>query len=230
MHEVAKKLSAHFLEKNVIQGWASITESLDQGYNSSYIYDFLFRDAMYHIGELWEKNEITVADEHLATGVSDLLLSKYHLEKKERNISDKGILPITNTGRAMFFCVEGEDHYLGLKMASSLFEEFGWDVYDLGSNLPLEYAEYSIKKWQPEVICISITIRHLLPKLKDTIKRLAAIHPEATIIVGSRLHDEAAFRSCCTEETIIAKDAAFLYQWLNHYQNEASFVKKGVLS
>ncbi|WP_417897190.1 cobalamin-dependent protein [Bacillus haimaensis] len=229
MHEIAKKLSAHFLEKNVIQGWASIKDTIEQGYNSPYIYDFLFRDAMYHIGELWEKNEITVADEHLATGVSDLLLSKYHLEKKEMTLSGTDPVSKTPSNRAMFFCVEGEEHYLGLKMASSLFEEFGWDVYDLGSNLPLDYAEYSLKKWQPEIICISITIRHLLPKLKDTIERLAAIHPQATIIVGSRLHQEAAFLSCCTENTIIAKDAAFLYEWLNNHKSEASFVQKGVL-
>ncbi|MGD6780695.1 cobalamin B12-binding domain-containing protein [Sutcliffiella horikoshii] len=118
---------------------------------------------------------------------------------------------------------------MGLKMASSLFEEYGWDVYDLGSNLPLDYAEYSLKKWQPEVVCISVSIRHHLPKLKETMERLQNISPGTTFIVGSRLHAESAFRSCCTAETLIAKDTSFLFQWLEDYRKEAGIINKGVL-
>lgn len=225
MNEISKKLSEYLLEKDLLKGWHSVKESMNQGYNSSFIYDFILRDAMYRIGEMWEENQITVAHEHLATGTCELILSKYHLEK----LSDRLIENKTSAPRAMFFCVEGEEHDLGLKMASSLFEEYGWDVFDLGSNLPLDYAEYSLEKWKPEVVCISVSIRHHLPTLKETIKRLKQKRPGTTFIVGSRLHAESAFQSCCMADTLIAKDTSFLFQWLENYQKEAGTVDKGVL-
>lgn len=225
MNEISKKLSQFLLEKNVASGWSCVEDTMDQGYNSAFIYDFILRDAMYRIGEMWEENKISVAHEHLATGTCELILTKYHLEK----LNDRLIEENSPSPRAMFFCVEGEEHDLGLKMASSLFEEYGWDVYDLGSNLPLDYAEYSLKKWQPDVVCISLSIRHHLPKLKETIERLQNISPGTTFIVGSRLHAESAFRSCCPAETLIAKDTSFLFQWLEDYRKEAGIINKGVL-
>ena len=225
MNEISKKLSEYLLEKELLKGWGSVKEALVQGYNSAFIYDFIIRDAMYRIGEMWEQNQITVAHEHLATGTCELILSKYHIEKLSSSLIDNNL----SAPRAMFFCVEGEEHDLGLKMASSLFEEYGWDVYDLGSNLPLDYAEYSLDKWKPEVVCISISIRHHLPMLKETIQKLQQKRPGTTFIVGSRLHGETAFQSCCTADTIIAKDLSFLFQWLEDYQKEARAVDKGVL-
>jgi methanogenic corrinoid protein MtbC1 len=36
--------------------------------------------------------------------------------------------------------VENEQHYIGLKMISLLFEEHGWESRMLGANLPSEYT------------------------------------------------------------------------------------------
>lgn len=38
---------------------------------------------------------------------------------------------------AMFACVEGNHHSIGLHMLSDAFETAGWDVLFLGANLPL---------------------------------------------------------------------------------------------
>ncbi|WP_373323212.1 cobalamin B12-binding domain-containing protein [Alkalihalobacterium chitinilyticum] len=144
--EEAKKLALQLLKGDIHSSW-KIIHNLDQiGMNSCYIYDQALRNAMYYIGDLWKNNEITVADEHLATGTADIILTRYILEKK-------GMEP---SKRALFFCIEGEEHVLGLKMVSSFFKEKGWDTQFLGANLPLEYVVYSAKKWKPSVIGISI--------------------------------------------------------------------------
>ncbi|CAG9620500.1 cobalamin B12-binding domain-containing protein [Sutcliffiella rhizosphaerae] len=224
MNEISMKLSQYLLKKDVVSSWSNVHSFLNQGKNSGFIYDNLFRNAMYQVGDLWEQNTITVADEHLATATCELVLAKYHMEKVSNCLNKHKIPP-----RALFFCVEGEEHNLGLKMAASLFEEFGWDVYDLGSNLPVDYAEYSIKKWNPEVVCISISVRHHLSKLQETLQRLEKVNPALTIIVGSRFHQEESFLSCCTPGTLIAQDATFLFEWLENYQKETGRVDKGVL-
>lgn len=40
----------------------------------------LLTPAMQHIGYLWENNQITVADEHLATAICDFVLSKLEIQ------------------------------------------------------------------------------------------------------------------------------------------------------
>lgn len=125
------------------------------------------RNALYYVGDLWKNNEMTVADEHLATGTTDIILTRYLLEKKEMEPSK----------RVLFFCIEVEAHVLGLKMVSSFFKENGWDTQFLGANLPLKYAVYSEKKWKASVIGISVTMVHHIPLLPNYIMELEKARP-----------------------------------------------------
>src|SRR5690606_37226031 len=96
---------------------------------------------MYWIGELWEKNVITVADEHLATAICDFVVSVTEVRRPALNSHKK---------KVMVLGPEGEDHYIGLKMVASLFKENGWEVQYMGPNLPLDAAIDSANRWQPE--------------------------------------------------------------------------------
>ncbi|QFT88461.1 B12 binding domain protein [Bacillus sp. THAF10] len=224
MLDTSIKLSEYLLKKDIQKGWDLLNEAINCGHHSAFIYDSLIRDAMYHVGELWQENKINVAEEHLASATCEYLLAMYAQSNLKKQSSDKDTFP-----RVLLFCIEGEEHNLGLKMASSLFKEFGWDVYDLGDNLPLEYAKYSLQTWKPDVVCLSVSIRHYLPKLKETLHTLKEISPSTTFIVGSRLHDESAFLSCCLPDTLLAKDLDYLYQWLLSYQSQMKEWNRGVM-
>ncbi|MCD1260521.1 B12-binding domain-containing protein [Paenibacillus athensensis] len=78
MYSTAEQLSGLLLAGNARNIWDFVQEHIDAGKNSLYIFDKLFSDAMRHIGYLWEQNWITVADEHLASALCDMMIARYN--------------------------------------------------------------------------------------------------------------------------------------------------------
>ena len=85
---------------------------------------------MRHIGDLWHRGEITVADEHLATDISYRVLA---LQREAFRVADR-----RTRERVMLAAVEGERHVLGLEMAGALLRHEGFDVRMLGADLPID--------------------------------------------------------------------------------------------
>ncbi|PLT29599.1 cobalamin B12-binding domain-containing protein [Peribacillus deserti] len=170
------------------------------------IFDHIVTPSLFYIGELWEQNEISVADEHLATGVCDFVLSRLYPPAGSAGSLAK---------KAMFFCLEGEQHYLGLKMVSSLFEEKGWSTRNLGPNLPLEYAFNYARDWRPNIIGLSVSIVYHLPKLKTCVEALAKLPYKPIILVGGRLAGKYDLEPYCENKAVILKDLESLESWVS---------------
>ncbi|SIS43599.1 cobalamin B12-binding domain-containing protein [Salimicrobium flavidum] len=140
------------------------------------VHEEIITPAMYHVGELWKRNEISVADEHLATAICDYIMTLLSPRNYE-----------THGRKAVFFNVEEEEHHLGLKMAADLFREEGWEARFLGSGVPNDHVLAQIEKFQPEVICVSASLSYRVPSLQKIIRILRERIPEAFILIGGRI-------------------------------------------
>jgi methanogenic corrinoid protein MtbC1 len=176
----------------------------------------LFTAAMHYIGDLWENNEITVADEHLATATCDFVLSRLLYSPPQ------AVQPL-KSGKAMFLCVEGEQHYLGLKMVNGLFEEEGWETKYFGPNLPLEHALSKAKEWEPNVVGLSFSIVHHLPQLKHYVRKLSQLPNQPTILIGGRLASRHDLLADCADKAFIVHDLEELKDWLIQYKEKGEF-------
>ncbi|MCM3664840.1 B12-binding domain-containing protein [Mesobacillus subterraneus] len=205
------ELSQHLLDGNQEAAWQILDEERKAGKNSLYIYESLVTNAMRHIGYLWETNKITVADEHLATSTCDFLLARY-LWQKQRDLDAPSI-----GKKAMFLCVENEQHYLGLKMSSQLFSEGGWETRFHGPNLPLEYVKKAALDWKPDAICISFSILYHAEHLEPYIKELEKLPNRPAIIVGGRLLDKYEFSRHGSERTLFIKNLEGVKDWLDRH-------------
>ncbi|MFC0523817.1 B12-binding domain-containing protein [Pontibacillus salicampi] len=168
--------------------------------------------AMYYIGELWEKNEITVADEHLATAVCDFLLSK--LDSRVESAGREG------DKKVLLFGVEEEQHYLGLKMVASVFREYGWKVRYLGPNLPIDHAKQQIDVYKPDVIGISASLSYRLPTLKNVVASLISLNWKPTILLGGRMTKEYDLSAMFANEVLIMDGLETLQYWLEEEQTK----------
>lgn len=208
MNQSIHKLASYLLEGNERAAMDYVKTAVH--YPRIELFRELFTPAMQYIGELWEKNEITVADEHVATATCDFLLSRLY--------------PLTDNKpskkRAMFLCLEGEQHYLGLKMVNSLFEEEGWDTLYFGPNLPLEYAMKKAETWQPDVIGLSVSIVYHLPQLKSYIESFSNLVSNPTILVGGRIVDYYDLTDYCSAQTEIIGDLDELGTWMKNVKHE----------
>ncbi|WP_052504556.1 cobalamin B12-binding domain-containing protein [Rossellomorea aquimaris] len=140
-------------------------------------YEKVIKPSMYRIGDLWEKNQITVADEHLATATLKYLLATVFTHQEA----------LENHPKALLFCIEGEHHSLGLELANEVFKEKQWNTRYLGANVPVKDALTFIDAWKPHAIGISIGMTTELSRLKECIEEIRDHHPKIEILVGGRL-------------------------------------------
>ncbi|MBM7094347.1 cobalamin B12-binding domain-containing protein [Bacillus sp. H-16] len=182
-------------------------KSLRKKHSRLELYMNVITPAMYEVGRLWEENEISVADEHLATGVCDFVLSQTEYDLVHTQHNDA--LP-----KAMFFSVQDEWHQLGIKMVSILFKEKGWNVRYLNANLPLDHAINNAKVWKPEVVGMSLALAHRLTDLPDYLEAFAKLPSKPKILIGGRIMSSYDFTEAVTPNTKVIKDLYQLDDWL----------------
>jgi MerR family transcriptional regulator, light-induced transcriptional regulator len=100
------------------------------------------------VGESWEAGEISVAQEHLASGVV-----RAHLE---RLLADSRA---AIRGTAVLACAPGERHELGLLMLAVLLRADGWQVAYLGADTPVGDAVELAEQSGARLLCFSATMR-----------------------------------------------------------------------
>ena len=156
----------------------SIVQSLlDDGCHLLDLYEQLFRRSLYEVGDLWAKNLITVAEEHIATAITERLLSQ---------LQDLSTTDGNERKRVVISCVTSDLHQIGAKMVANLFETHGWDTYFLGANMPITELLGAIDRVKPDVICLSLALIENLKTLEVTIREIRSNHPQTPIVAGGR--------------------------------------------
>lgn len=123
----------------------------------------LFQPALYAIGLLWQRNEITVAQEHLATAIAQNILAQLYASAAFEP-------PLTR--KALFAGVPENQHIVGLRMVGDAFELAGWSVQYLGANTPTEDLVAQVDLWRPEVVGLSASLVQQLSAVKETVSAL----------------------------------------------------------
>lgn len=140
-------------------------------------YQNTIQPAMYEVGAKWEQGEISVAEEHLATALTQTVVAS--LQGRNQTLAK-------SRGRAIIASITGELHDLGARMVSHCFEADGWDVTFLGANLPLLDLRNISKKNKPAFIGLSLAMPyylHYVRKIVDTFKSDPELQ-EIPIMVG----------------------------------------------
>jgi methanogenic corrinoid protein MtbC1 len=125
----------------------------------------LVQPALYQIGKLWEHNCISVAQEHLATAITQNALAAGFARAEFRE---------PNGRSAVFACVEDNHHGIGVRMVSDAFEVAGWDVSFLGTNTPTPAIVSFVAETNPNLLGLSAGLAHHVITLRDVIARVRA--------------------------------------------------------
>lgn len=139
------------------------------------LYTDLFQKSMYSVGELWERNEISVSREHLATTITENMLSITYPHLFTGVQSEK---------KAIISCTANEYHQLGGKMVADIIEMHGWDAHFLGANTPVKELLKFIDEIQPDFIGLSLAVYFNLPALKVTLEAIHTHFQNLDILVG----------------------------------------------
>jgi methanogenic corrinoid protein MtbC1 len=148
-----------------------VDQGLARGVAVPALYLEVVQAAQYRIGELWQQNRISVAQEHVATAISQLALAELYRA-----------LPCEprHGRRALVACVGGERHELGTRTTADFFEMGGFDVRYLGADVPTDSLVAMLREDPPDLLVLSVTMSFHLDALREAVAR-------ARETVGDRL-------------------------------------------
>lgn len=116
--------------------------------------------AMYDIGRMWERNQLSVAMEHFATSTVARIMSALYMQVP---------MPLHAKGNALVTSAPNEFHELGGRMVADLLELDGWNVTFLGANTPTEDLIALAKVLHPFIIAISVAMPFNVDGVQRTI-------------------------------------------------------------
>ncbi len=135
----------------------------------------LVQPALYEVGRRWQANEASVAQEHLATAIAQSLLTGGLLRSKS---------PVWNGRKVLLACVQDNHHAVGLQMVSDAFQLAGWQVQSLGANVPTSALIGQVRKYQPDLLGLSVSFPHQLRVVRDLLAQLPDNGARPAVIVG----------------------------------------------
>lgn len=182
----------------------AVDEALAAGLGVSVIASEVIGAAQREIGQLWQEDRINIAQEHMATAISQLALAYLYQKAESRPRLGKRILVA---------CVEGERHEFPARLLADALDMAGFDVRFLGADVPTASLARTLAEMpaeeRPHLVALSATMAFHLPALRAATSAVrAALGPDVPIAVGGHICEWT--RDVCTDvgATFTAADAA----------------------
>jgi methanogenic corrinoid protein MtbC1 len=203
--ELGRAYAAAVLAGDEVAAELVIRDALEAGLSVAEVDERIIAQALWLVGELWERGEISVADEHLATEITVRVLA---LEREARRVA---------RGRPahliMLATPAGEQHVVALRMVANLLVDAGYDVMMIGADVPAQALASMAGRHRPDVICLSGTMPGSGDRMLMTIHEVERLWAGAGFIVGgrgltSRIQSRPGIEVCCRiTEVVEAVDA-----------------------
>jgi diguanylate cyclase (GGDEF)-like protein len=141
------------------------------------LYQRVIAPAMWRIGQLWEKGEISVADEHLATALTHQVMASVYGPSLGHKVKP---------GRILMAAVEGEQHALGLRMAADVVELAGYETIYLGADVPMDGLLQAVAARSPDLVGLSATMPDSIQTLDRAIAEIQRVNPKLIVLFGGQ--------------------------------------------
>jgi diguanylate cyclase (GGDEF)-like protein len=152
--------------------------ALETGMEVAAVQARVIAPAMRWIGELWQHGSANVGDEHLATAITQEVLSRLFTTALQSQPRSRE--------RVMLAAVQGEQHVLGLRMAADVLEGAGFDVLYLGADMPLAALLETCSAHAPVALGFSVSMPLNVPTLIWEIEAVCALEDPPAIFAAGR--------------------------------------------
>jgi corrinoid protein of di/trimethylamine methyltransferase len=174
--EILEKLKKAVIEYDEDVAKETAEEALKEGVNPN---DAIFNglvSGMQEVGRLFEAQEYFVPELLMC---ADALYVGLDILKPHVSQLDLGV-----KGSVVIGTVEGDVHDIGKNIVKMMFDVAGFEVYDLGKDVPLDkFVEEQIKT-DSELVCLSAMMTTTMVGMKKVIDDLKAKNPDIKIMIG----------------------------------------------
>jgi methanogenic corrinoid protein MtbC1 len=143
------------------------------------VFDDVVRAAMDLVGRRWETDQWTISEEHLAS----VALANALARVRPADELDRRAGPV-----AVLAGPEGEQHVAGLMCLAQVLEEDGWQVDNLGANVPAADLVRFVRSREVDLIALTVATEARIPALRQTVDALRDAAPERApaLMIGGR--------------------------------------------
>jgi methanogenic corrinoid protein MtbC1 len=174
-------LMADLMEKETI---AMVKEMVKGGTDSMEILDAA-RSAMEVVGKRFENGEYFIPDLFMAgemmRGITEIV--KPYLKKGDTS---------TKKGKVLIGTVAGDIHDIGKDIVTFMLDVSGYDVLDLGIDVPVNTFVEKTREFQPQVVGLSGFLTLAFDSMKKTVEALeqAGLRDQVKIMIGGGQMDD----------------------------------------
>lgn len=173
----------------------------------------VIQPALYNIGSLWEKGEISVAREHLASAIVTRVMASLY---------PKFIILEQTKGNAIVTAAPNEYHEIGPRMVADMLEMDGWDIKYTGANTPPgDLVDLALAK-SPLFIAISVGMPFNINRTQELIKLIRSqkqLNDTKIMVGGQCLNMSSQVKKAIGADGTgdLARDAVLLAaEWWNN--------------
>jgi MerR family transcriptional regulator, light-induced transcriptional regulator len=170
------------------------------------VYHGLLTEALYEVGRRWERGEATVAEEHIATGISEVVLPQvaFHLPRAPRR-----------RRTAIVACVPGELHAIGSRVIGDFIEAAGWDVLYVGAPTPAGALCELVVGRNADAVALSASTPERLVEVDEVLARLQTLPSPPFVAVGGQAFATASAATSVRDGAVFVRTPEALVVALN---------------
>lgn len=154
-----------------------VVSLLEDGTDIKEIYIELLQKSLYKIGKMWEEGNISIAEEHIASKITEYLIDTSIHDIKQPEPTGKSLL---------LTCIDKEFHDLGARMVANLFEMHGWKTVFPGANTPKKEVLDMIEIFKPDVVGISFSLYINYIRFFELVESIKLKFPDQQVLIGGQ--------------------------------------------
>ncbi len=158
----------------------SVKEAAQQGLDDGHVPLELIMDGlaagMEIVGDLYDRNEYFVPEVLMCADAlyAGLAILRPHVPKQEAGLNAQVVIG----------SIQGDVHDIGKNLVKMMFDVAGWDVHDLGRDVPLEKFVEEQMRTDSEVVAMSAMMTTTMLGMKKVIKMIKEKNPNVAIMLG----------------------------------------------
>ncbi|TJX13747.1 cobalamin-binding protein [Tissierella creatinini] len=155
-------------------------EYIDAGYDALEGITAGLVDGMNRAGQMYEEEEYFITDLLLCSDAmyAGLEVLQPHLPKKD--------LESEKVYKCVIGVVQGDTHDIGKNLVKIMLETAGFEMYDLGRDVPLKDFVDKAKEADADLICLSTLMTTTMPGMKTVVEMLKeeGMYGKVKVMVG----------------------------------------------
>jgi excisionase family DNA binding protein len=178
----SSRLETCLLAADETAAWSVIDHALAAGHSPGDCYVEVIARALSSIGDRWARDELEIADQFLATAVAIRIVARLGARFRR---------PGRSRGTVVFGAPPGELHSLPIAIVSDLVRLRGFDVLELGANVPASAFASAVTR-TPRLICVGIGVTQPenLRSVQAVVDEVREVDRRIPIIVGGLVVSE----------------------------------------